>query len=109
MGAVKALKALAAIAEGERSGAVNAKLGELTEYLLIHHIYKKSHDLSSISRPGWLKFGFPLMYQSDALEILEILAALGCRDSRMDEAIEAVKSKRGKNGRQDARRYRNEG
>lgn len=99
MGAVKALKALAAIPVGERSRAVNAKLGELTEYLLIHHIYKKSHDLSSISRPGWLKFGFPLMYQSDALEILGILAALGCHDSRMDEAIEAVRAKRGNNGR----------
>lgn len=99
MGAVKALKALAAIPEGERSGAVNAKLGELMEYLLIHHIYKKSHELSSISRPGWLKFGFPLMYQTDALEILGMLAALGCRDSRMDEAIEAVTAKQGKNGR----------
>jgi hypothetical protein len=99
MGVVKALKALSAIPEDDRSDAVQAKIHELTEYLLLHHIYKKSHNLQSVSKPGWLKFGFPLMYQTDALEILGILTDLGSRDERMAEALELVKRKQKENGR----------
>ena len=69
------------------------------EYLLIHHIYKRSHDLSRISKPGWLKFSFPLMYQTDALEILGILTHLGSRDKRMQDAIDIMISKQNDQGR----------
>lgn len=99
MGVVKSLKALSAIPEEKRSDEAKAKIRELAEYLLIHRIYKKSHDLQSVSKPGWLKFGFPLMYQTDVLEILGILTDLGYRDERMEDAVEVVKSKRGLNGR----------
>jgi hypothetical protein len=94
MGAAKALKALFAIPAQDRTGAVNAKIAELAEYFLVHHIYKKSHDLKTIAKPGWTKFGFPLMYQSDALELLFMLSDLGIRDPRMDEALDLVLSKR---------------
>lgn len=94
MGVVKALKALAAVPEDRRSGPIAAKIGELAEFLLIHHIYKKSHDLDRISKPGWLKPGFPLMYQTDILEILGILTDLGYRDPRMDEAVDIIRAKR---------------
>lgn len=93
MGAVKALKALAEIPAEKRSEATLKTIGLGVEYLLKHHLYKKSHDLSSVSRPGWLKLGFPLMYQTDILEILLILAQLKCRDQRMLEAVEKVLSK----------------
>ena len=36
--------------------------------MLLHHIYRRSHDTAKTSKPGWLKFGFPLMYQTEALE-----------------------------------------
>jgi len=93
MGVAKALKALAVVPMEFRSEKVNFKIQELTEFMLIHHIYKKSHDLEHVSKPGWLKFGFPLMYQSDALEMLEILTDLGCKDLRMQDAIEKVRMK----------------
>ena len=99
MGVVKALKALAAIPEIGRSPAVAGKIGELTEYMLAHHVYKKSHAPDQVARPGWMKFGFPLMYQSDALEVLGILASLGCRDDRMRDALALVRSKQGSNFR----------
>jgi hypothetical protein len=99
MGAAKALKGLAAIPAAERSPEVEAKLGELAEFFLLHRIYKKSREPSKVSKPGWLKFGFPLMYQTDALELLCILKDLGVEDPRMGEAKEAVAAKRGKNGR----------
>ena len=68
MGVAKALKALAAIPPEKRSSETDNKIAELTEYFLMHHLYKKNHNLNDISRPGWLKPGFPRMYQTDILE-----------------------------------------
>jgi hypothetical protein len=99
MGVVKALKALAEIPVAKRSKAVRKTIERAAEFLLVHHIHKRSHNLGRVSKPGWLKFGFPLMYQTDALEILRILAALGCRDPRMQEAINAVISRQDQNGK----------
>jgi hypothetical protein len=99
MGVVKALKALAAIPVNKRSDDVKNTIDAAAGYLLIHRIHKRSHDLSRVSKPGWLKLGFPLMYQTDALEILGILTALGYRDERMQEAVDLVVSKQDDNGR----------
>ena len=93
MGVVKVLKALSALPEDKRDKNVKDKINELAEYMLIHHIYRKSHNLKASSKPGWLKFGFPLMYQTDILEILDILVSLGYYATRMAEAIEILKKK----------------
>ncbi|MBP1743766.1 MAG: hypothetical protein H6Q58_744 [Firmicutes bacterium] len=99
MGAAKALKALAAIPPGKRSRDAEQKLAELAEYFLKHHLYKKSHSLEEISRPGWLKLGFPLMYQTDILELLGIFADLGIKDKRLSEAVDILRSKQGEDGK----------
>ena len=99
MGAAKALKALAEIPETKRNGEVENVIEKGTEYFLQHHIYKRSHDLSRVSKPGWLRFGFPLMYQTDVLEILGILTKLGYKDERMQEAIDLVVSKQDDEGK----------
>lgn len=99
MGVVKSLKALAALLAGKRSRRAEAKIRELSEFLLVHRIHKRSHDPERLSKPGWLKYGFPLMYQTDSLEILLILTRLGVRDPRMDEAVELLRSKRRSDGR----------
>jgi|WetSurMetagenome_2_1015567.scaffolds.fasta_scaffold89166_2 hypothetical protein len=93
MGVIKSLKALAEIPEEKRDNVIKAKTATLTEFILVHRIFKKSHDPEKISRPGWLKPGFPLMYQTDILEILEILTGLGYTDERMKESVEIIKSK----------------
>jgi len=93
MGVVKSLKALAEIPEAMSSPEIKEKIQQLAEYLLSHHLYKKSHDLESMAKPGWLRFGFPLMYQTDILEILEIFMQLGIRDPRMEAALEIVRNK----------------
>ncbi len=67
--------------------------------MLVHHIHKQSHDLGRVSKPGWKKFGFPLMYQTDVLEILGILTSLGYRDERMQEAVDLLVSKQDARGR----------
>ena len=99
MGVVKALKALAEIPPDKRSADVRNTIGNGVEYMLAHHIHKRSHDLTRVSKPGWLRFGFPLMYQTDVLEILAVLTKLGCRDKRMREAIDLVISKQDDQGR----------
>jgi hypothetical protein len=98
MGAAKAMKALAAIPVERRSEDVKRTIEAGAEYFLIHHIHKKSHDLSRVSKPGWLRFGFPLMYQTDVLELLDVLTSLGYRDERMHEAIDLVVSKQNELG-----------
>ena len=99
MGVVKALKALAEIPTNKRSSDVKNTINQAVEYFLIHHIYKKSHDLSKTSKPGWLRLGFPLMYQTDILEILDILTQLGIKDERMQDAIDIIVTKQGEQGR----------
>jgi hypothetical protein len=99
MGAVKALKALAEIPADQRSSQVQTTIKNGTEHMLKHHIYKRSHDLSKVSKPGWLKFGFPLMYQTDALENLGILTKLGYKDPRMQETVDLVISKQNSLGK----------
>ncbi|MCX6651326.1 MAG: hypothetical protein NT131_06700 [Methanomassiliicoccales archaeon] len=98
-GAVKTLKALAEVPKKERDKGVREKIGQGVEYLLAQHIFKKPPELKEISRKGWLDLAFPLMWNTDLLEILGILAKLGVRDDRMDEAIEHVLNKQGENGR----------
>ncbi len=99
MGVVKTLKALVEIPFEKRSEKVTATIGKSVDYLLKHHIFKRSHDLTRVSKPGWLRFGFPLMYQDDVLEILGILTRLGCKDERMQEAVNLVVSKQDAEGR----------
>jgi len=99
MGVVKALKALAEIPADKRSKGVKNTIEGGAEYMLIHHVHKRSHNLSRVSKPGWLRFGFPLMYQTDVLEILGILTKLGYKDKRMQEAVDLVVSKQDDKGR----------
>ncbi len=99
MGAVKALKALAEVPPERRTPAVQSTIAAGVEYLLRHHVHRRSHDLTKDSKPGWRRFGFPLMYQTDALEILLILTRLGVRDERLREALDLVASRTDAQGR----------
>ena len=82
-----------------RTPAVQGTIAAGAEFLLRHHVHRRSHDLGKDSKPGWRRFGFPLMYQTDVLEILLILTRLGYRDERMSEALDLVASKADAQGR----------
>ena len=99
MGVVKTLKALSEIPAGKRSKAARSTIDQGVEFMLLHHIHKRSHALDRVSKPGWRRFGFPLMYQTDVLEILGILTKLGYREDRMEEAMDLVASKQDERGR----------
>jgi hypothetical protein len=99
MAVVKSLKAFAALDPSLWDVDLKTTMDKAIEFVLIHHIHKRSHNLSRNTKPGWLNFGFPLMYQTDVLEILDILTTLGVKDERMEEAITVVKAKQQENGR----------
>ena len=99
MSVVKNLKALAEIPPKMRSEGVRNVINKAVEYLLVHHIYKQSHNLNAVAKHEWTQFGFPLMWKIDALEVLETLTRLGCKDDRMQDAIDLIISKQNENGR----------
>jgi len=99
MGVEKALKALAAIPEKKRSPEVKSTINQAVDYILKHHIHKKSHDLVQAAKPKWLKFGFPTIWDFDALECLVLLASLGIKDPRMQDAVDLVLAKQDEQGR----------
>lgn len=98
MGAVKALKALAEIPPEKQNPEVKAAIEQGSEFLLRHHLIRRSHDLAQEARPEWLQMGFPLFWDTDVLEMALILARLGCRDARMQPAMDWIASRREDSG-----------
>ena len=98
MGVVKSLKVLAEIPKIHSKG-IDYTIDASVDFLLKHHIYKCSHNLSKTAMPEWLQFGFPYMYKTDLLEILGIMAKLDVKDERLQEAVDVVVSKQDAQGR----------
>ena len=99
MGVVKGLKALAELPAERRSPEVRRTIEAGAEFLLRHHVFKRSHYLGRVAKPSWKRFGFPRMYGTDALEVTSLLLRLGYRDQRLNEAVELIGSRRGPEGR----------
>ena len=92
MGAAKMLRALSMIPLKERGGEIQAIIDHEVENILENGVYRyiRNSDGTYKDKAGWKKFGFPLFYQSDALEVLDTLTRLGVRDNRMRAAIDLV-------------------
>ncbi|TFH07933.1 MAG: hypothetical protein E4H14_07435 [Candidatus Thorarchaeota archaeon] len=103
MGGIKVLKAFSQIPKSGRSSDMTRIIKQEVEIILDNGIFKylKNPDGSRKEKAGWKKFGFPLFYQSDVLEVLDILTALGVKDERMEEAIELVLNSRNIQGTWD--------
>lgn len=99
LGVIKALKALSEIPADEREAAVQNTIEKGADFILKHHVYKRSRNLSQVIKPKWLRFGFPLMWGTDVLDALLVLTGLGLRDERMKEAVDLVISKQDSEGR----------
>jgi hypothetical protein len=101
MGAMKPLRALAAIPEEKRPLEVRAVIEGEVEKILDNRIYlyRRNPDGSRKEKAGWKRFGFPLFYQSDVLEVLDTLTRLGVRNERMQGSIDLVLAAQQKDGR----------
>lgn len=76
-----------------------AAIASCCEHPLKHRIFRRSHDPEQVSKAEWLDFGFPLMWNTDALEVLGVLVGLGIRDERMRDAALLVEAKQDANAR----------
>jgi hypothetical protein len=101
MGAVKTLRSLSMIPPAKRSKEIEAVIAREVESVLENGVYRylRNPDGSRKDKAGWKRFGFPLFYQSDALEVLDTLTRLGVRDDRMEGAVRLVEGARGSDGR----------
>ena len=101
MGGIKVLKALSFIPVNKRTREINAIIKREVENVLENEIYRylRNSDGTRKDKAGWKRFGFPLFYQSDVLEVLDTLTRLGVRDERMQESINLVSKARGNDGK----------
>jgi hypothetical protein len=92
MGGVKMLRALAKIPKAQRSGDLDRIINQEVDIIFENGIFRylRKPDGSRKEKAGWKRFGFPLFYQSDILEVLDVLTELGVKDERMQESIDLV-------------------
>jgi hypothetical protein len=100
MGAAKMLRALSTIPKPKRSREINAIIDREVENILGNSVYRylRNPDGTRKDKAGWKRFGFPLFYQSDALELLDTLTRLGIHDDRMKPAVDLVLNARQPDG-----------
>jgi len=101
MGAAKMLHALAMIPAKKRGKAIQDVIDREVENILENGVYRylRNPDGSRTDKAGWKRFGFPLFYQSDVLEVLDTLALLGVEDDRLRPSVDLVLEARQPDGR----------
>lgn len=92
MGLCKVLKAFSNFPKEHRSPKITQIIDQLVEVILENQIcmYLRNPDGTRKEKAGWKRFGFPLFYNSDILEILDTLTRLNIHDSRMQDTIDLV-------------------
>jgi nicotinamidase-related amidase len=69
------------------------------EFLLRHHLYKRSHNLAKPMNAYLTRFTFPGFYYPDVLHALLLLTQLGYHDARMSAAVQVILKKQDNDGR----------
>jgi hypothetical protein len=101
-GAVKVLRALARVPEAQRQPVVRLALRDGVEFLLSVDPATAGYPAGYSDRPSssWFKFGFPIFYVADVLQVAEALAEAGhAADPRLAATYDFILSKRDKAGR----------
>jgi hypothetical protein len=76
--------------------------------MLVHHVYKRSHNLAKPLNAKMTQLTFPGFYWPDFVEILLVLMQLGIRDARMEDAVAYLVRKQRKDGTWKLQRTYNE-
>jgi hypothetical protein len=99
-GAVKALRAFAAVPGAERTHEVKTAIAETADFILSRNLAVADYPCPERVSSTWQKFGFPLSYSSNVLEALHALATLGYGAApTLNDAIRLVLSKQDSQGR----------
>jgi hypothetical protein len=101
MGAMKILKAFSTIPEEKRSPRMKEIIIKETEKILENriHWYLRNPDGTRKEKAGWKRFGYPLFYQADILEVMVTLTRLGVHDDRMNDAVEIIRNAQQSDGK----------
>ena len=101
-GALKATRAFIRIPENYRTRLVNHAIKVSIDFLFSRDPADADYPMGWDEKPNrsWWKFGYPLFYIADILEILEVLSALGfAADARLDHAFQILLEKKDDQGR----------
>ncbi|MFX1565990.1 MAG: hypothetical protein ACFFCH_08380 [Promethearchaeota archaeon] len=92
MGLCKVLKAFSVFPETHRSPKIKNIIDQVVEVILENQIHKylRDSDGNRKEKAGWKRFGFPLFYNSDILDVLSTLTRLNIRDPRVEDAVKSI-------------------
>jgi hypothetical protein len=97
-GWVKVLKALNALPSNRRTAMVEERRDEIAEAIK-EHVLPKSLNAAMPYRPEWSELSFPLMWNTDLVEMLDVLSYNSRWDERMRPALEIILNKQDNEGR----------
>jgi hypothetical protein len=101
-GAVKVMRAFACLPASRRTPRIDAAVQAGLDFLLSTDPALAQYPSGYSEKPSgnWWKFGFPVFYVTDILQIAEAVAGLGYgRDPRLANALDLILSKQDKLGR----------
>lgn len=107
-GVIPILRALAELPQDSRSEDTERVLQAGVEFMLLHRVYKRSHDPSKPMNSKLTQLTFPGFYWPDFVDVLLLLTHLGCVDPRMEDAIAYLQKKQAKDGTWKLQRTYNE-
>jgi len=99
-GAAKVMRALISVPAHQRTGVMEQALQVGAEFLLSRDAATADYPFTKRVSSTWFRFGFPLSYWSDVLEIAGVLVDAGCgADARLGNALALIESKQDDQGR----------
>jgi len=101
-GAVKVMKAFNKLPMSKRTKLINDAITTGVKFLFSADPAKADYPCGYSAKPSgnWWKFGFPVFYVADILEIAEALVGLGYgRDLRLANTLKIIREKQDKQGR----------
>lgn len=101
-GAVKVLLAFSRWPEERRTPLIQRAIQQGVDFLLGTDPAKAGYPTRTGDKPNraWWRFGFPVFYVTDLLQLVEAVVELGYgRDPRMGNALDLIRSKQDEHGR----------
>lgn len=92
MGLCKVLKALSVFPKTHYTSKIKMIIKQVVEVILENQVYRylRDPDGNRKEKAGWKRFGFPLFYNSDILDVLCTLSRLNIRDPRIEDAVKVI-------------------
>ncbi len=101
-GGVKVMLALGKLPAAERTPLIERAIQHGVDFFFSTDPAGAAYPNGFSAKPSqnWWKFGFPVFYVTDLLQIVEALAALGLgKDARLEQALALIREKQDENGR----------